>query len=261
MPTYRNGQTGEIIEVLQYAPVGAPGYAYAGGVDLETSPTKTISNTSENAVADYTTSHALTAPTDSRIVVLRGAMRLTATIDSWGGGGVQLNYRVKRGGASVSTGVLAVAAATGQKIISWDITSLITGTQSNTIFFWVDAGTCVLSEVTLWTALGSTSATNYPCMSVSHVGKLQFLSLAAWTKGSGTTRLGFNLVNTHSDDIGTLAFTSTAAAIQSLDYDTHPQFGRPLSVTAPIYIVLNTPSVATDMPFIMGFSVALTTGG
>jgi hypothetical protein len=179
MTIMRNGASGEIIENLTYAP------GLQGGTDLE-GATKTISNTVENAVADYTSVHTIAAPTDARIAVLRGCMRLTVTIDSFAGGCTTLNARVKRGGASVWTGVLEAAAGAGQKIISWDITTLITGAQTNTLFLWVNVGTCVISEVTMWTGVGSMQANPLaPSLSLTHTGLAQIRGTFL-TRGTGT---------------------------------------------------------------------------
>ena len=247
MPTYRNGQTGEIIETLTYAP------GLQGGTDLE-GATKTITNTSENATPDYTSIHTLAAPTDARIAVLRGCMRLTVTIDSWGSGGVQLNYRVKRGGASVSTGVLAVAAATGQKIISWDITTLITGAQTNTLFLWVDAGTCVISEVTMWTGVGSMQATATElCLSISHYGFVK--TPIYWSRigtGNFTCRVSHSSGLASSGQLqGEKTTITTNTSVGSSSFDAG------FWSSGVLYVCIYGPTVTTDLPYIAAMTVVL----
>jgi len=247
MPTYRNGQTGEIIETLTYTP------GLQGGTDLEAA-TKTISATSEQAGADYTSIHTIAAPTDSRIAVLRGCMRLTVTIDSWGGGGVQLNYRVKRGGSSVSTGVLAVAAATGQKIISWDITTLITGAQTNTLFLWVDAGTCVISEATMWTGVGSgtAGAAAQGCLSWTYTGLATVV--IAWDRvgtGTKTVYLAAAAVPSAYQKL----FNVDASGINYMGLSTFTT--GPFVLAGLTYIGISTGSVATDLHYISGMTFNL----
>ena len=240
MPTYRNGQLGELLESLLWVP------GVQGGTDLEAS-TKTISNTSESATPDYTSSHNIPAPADARIAVLRGCMRLTVTIDSWGGGGVQLNYRVKRGGVSVSTGVLAVAAATGQKIISWDITTLITGAQTNTIFLWVDAGTCVISEVTTWTGVGSsqTNRTN-PAVSITHAGWLQIAGMRVTRVGTGNIELLITLAATLATTLNSVGY-ATAGTILNTGGSAH--LNQPYLTPAILYLFIGGLTVATDIGY------------
>jgi hypothetical protein len=241
MPTYRNGQTGEIIETLTYVP------GIQGGTDLEAA-TKTISNTSENATPDYTSIHTLVAPTDSRIAVLRGCMRLTVTIDSWGGGGVQLNARVKRGGASVWTGILAVAAATGQKIISWDITTLITGAQTNTLFLWVDAGTCVISEVTMWTGVGSMQASMVnPCMSLSHTGITQCLGR---TQGVGTGTHSIYITDAASSPATSQCRAyGSGYAVGGVSWGASSIYTQLMILAGITYLYVGIPTVATDIVY------------
>ena len=240
MPTYRNGQLGELVEpVVTWAP------GLQGGVDLEAA-TKTISNTSENATEDYSSSHNVPAPADARIAVNRGAMRLTVTIDSWGGGGVALNYRVKRGGVSVSTGVLEAAGGTGQKIISWDITAAITGAQTNTLFLWVDAGTCVISEVTMWSAVGKASAsTTIPIFTITQAANSLVQILGYFTRvGTGTFALRAGGLSGGNSSVANYLLGAVAATL-NLTALAVAWLGAP-----SIGFFLAAPSVATDFTYI-----------
>jgi len=242
MPTYVNGSGAPLIERLVYTPTTQ------GGVDLETSPTKTISATAEAGVADYTTIHTLPAPPDARIAVLRGNVRLSVTIDSWGGGGAVLNYRVKNGTSSLSTGTIATAAATGQKFICFDITTKITGAQTYTLFLWVDAGTCVISEVTFLSGVGScqTVGTN-PCMSLTHYGQLQFRAyLLAVGGGNIVCRGAFVGTGALTTQSQVLFATTAATARQSYN---DAATSRLITCPGILYLyILGT--AATDLNYI-----------
>jgi hypothetical protein len=249
-----HGGPAEKIETLTYAP------GLKGGTDLEAA-TKTISATSEPASADYSSTHTITAPTDARISVLRVQLRLSVTIDSFGGGGAVLNYRVKRGATSVSTGTLSTAGSTGQKLITFDITTagLMTGAQVNNLYLWVDTGTCVISEVTFWTAVGS-------CDSISMGSVLSVLTGPALVRlagvvsrtGTGTYQLliGNKTGGLSSEDqIYQLSGLTSRALGSGADYATL------FMVPNLLVLYLNAPTVATDLCYVSTFGITIRSTG
>jgi hypothetical protein len=240
-----NNPVSEKIETLTYAP------GLQGGTDLEAA-TKTISATSEQAGADYTTNHTIAAPADIRIVPLRGCMRLKIRPDSVGGGCTTLYWRVKRGGVSVATGSFAVAAAPLDCLISWDITTLITGAQTNTLFLWVDAGTCVISEVTMWTGVGTRYAGGRSFLSISHVGEFQL-------GGEGMDRVGtgnfYFSVGSQLSQYYTGAFRDLGNATNDLIFS--ELISNHYIANGIIYLTGGFLTVATDISYLTECSIML----
>lgn len=139
------------IESITYT----PGIQESG--DLE-SATKNIIALTEPGSPDYSTTMLVPTPDDDRLQVLRLAVRLQVTVDSWMGGGTILNYRIQRNGISVGTGTLTNTGATGDLIIAHDITEPagnLTGPSSYDIYLWVDTGDCVISGVKAWGGVGT----------------------------------------------------------------------------------------------------------
>lgn len=171
------------VEAIAYA----PGLQDSG--DLEAA-TKSITATSEPGVADYSASLTITAPTSSKLAVNRICARLQVTIDSFGGGGTTLNYRIKRAGTSIGTGTLSTGASTGAKYIAYDITSgTLTGAATYEVFLWVDAGNCVVSVAEVWAAIGSCNASSQQlALTLTHSG-LMTPSANLRRVGSGTPEL------------------------------------------------------------------------
>lgn len=193
MPLHNSGAAvAETIEALTYDPV------VQDSGDMEAA-TKTISATSEPGAADYSVSLTIAAPSDARVIVNRLGVLLGLEIDSWGGGGTTLNYRIKRAGVSIGTGTVTVIGAIGAQIVTADATAgTLTGAATYELLFWVDAGSCVLSMAELWVGVGTTANdTPVPILSVSQAGyvslageMLAFMgsqaSLALWPNLDGT---------------------------------------------------------------------------
>jgi len=236
MPTYRNGQLGELVE-----PVVAWNPGLAGGVDLEAGST-VISATSEPAAADYSSTHNVVAPTDARIVVNRGAMRLSIT-GTFGGGGATLNYNVKRGGVSVATGTFT---ADGAHLISWDLTAAITGSQVNTVFLWVDAGTFTVTEITLWSAVGkATASVSVPIFTITQAANSLVQILGYFTRvGTGTFAIRAGGLSGGNSTIANYLLGAVAATL-NLTALAVAWLGAP-----SIGFYLAAPSVATDFTYI-----------
>lgn len=239
-----NGLQGETLETVAYSST------YGNSGDLEAA-TKTISAVAEPAVADYSAAVTLTAPTNARWTVHILCVRLTVTIDSFGGGGAILNYRLKRDGTSIGTGTLSTAASTGQKIISMDVTAgTLTGAATYTVFLWVDAGTCVVSECTITSAAGSMQPSALaPCLSFGPItGDVQMAGY--FTRlGTGTFIVGIGTATPHSDQYA--LWYASGANYLSLAYS------APVGGTVPrilnnqrLYFTIRVPSVATDMPYV-----------
>lgn len=148
MPLHNMSAGGGKVEYFEYE----PGPQESG--DLEPA-TKTINVTSEQASPDYSATLTIPASPDARIVVLRTTICLNVTIDSWAGAGTTLNYNVKRGGVSIATGGIS---GTGALQALFDVTTSCTGAQALTVFFWVDADSCVLSAVELKASVGVSQA-------------------------------------------------------------------------------------------------------
>lgn len=193
MTLTRNGIQGGTVEQLVYAP------SIQTSNDLEAA-TKTVNATSEQAGADYTSALTIPAPTDSRLAVTRLAGRLQVTIDSWAGGGTTLNYRIKKGGTSVSTGTLETGGTTGVKLIVWDETASLAVGAANTytVFLWVNSGSCVVSVCQLWLGVGSktNSAWGLSCLTINHTGPID---LVGRVTRQGTGNAGAYIVTNDVD--------------------------------------------------------------
>jgi hypothetical protein len=237
----------ELIETLTYAP------GLKGGTDLEAA-TKTISATSEPGAADYSSTHTITAPTDARIAVLRGCVRLSVTIDSFGGGGAVLNYRVKNGATSLSTGTLSTAASTGNKLVSFDITANITGAQTYTLFLWVDTGTCVISEVTFWSGVGSMqSGYTNPSLSLTYTGTVR-LNGAIYRQGTGTVSGAVALAS----PIASMAdVVINASSMTSTWFSSSSTWQATIFSSTVLYLYIYAPTVATDLPYLFAVGFAM----
>ncbi len=147
-----HSDTGAKIESITYTP------GIQESSDLEAA-TRNISSFVEPGSPDYNTTLVAPTPDDDRLQVLRIAVRLQATVDSWAESGTVLNYRIKRNGLSVGTGTLTDAGATGDLFIAHDITEPagnLTGSSSYDIFLWVNTGSCVISVVKVWGGVGTT---------------------------------------------------------------------------------------------------------
>lgn len=213
-----NNPQAERFELLAYSP------GLQDSSDLEAA-TKTISETSEPAGADYTYAATITAPTDARLAVTRLGVRIQVTVDSFGGGGAILNYRIKRGGTSIGTGTLATAGGTGSKLASHDVTSgTLTGAATYTLHLWTDAGTCVLSVARISVGVGTAAGAYAACMSLTHTG-LAVATQYTGALGSGAPYAGWQpgasyvagryLTSMGSYNGGTLALAGSAVLIAS----------------------------------------------
>ena len=248
MPTYRNGQLGELVE-----PVVLWNPGLAGGTDLEAGST-VISATSEPGAADYSSTHNVVAPTDARIVVGSGAMRLSIT-GNFGGGGVTLNYKVKRNGATVKTGTFT---ADGAHLVSWDITANITGSQVNTVFLWVDAGTFTVTELTIWSAVGisGATATGGPFITITQPANSRVQILGYLNRvGTGTWSLRVAGVSGGASSVPNIASPAAAATI-NLNSLAPYWLGEP---SMPFYMVSHT--VATDISYVNALELYFRSAG
>jgi len=247
MPTYRNGQLGELTEPLLWTP------ALAGGTDLEAAST-VISDTSEPVNPQYTSTHNVVAPTDARIVVGLGCMRLSIT-GTFGGGGVTLNYKVKRAGVTVKTGTFT---ADGAHLVSWDITANITGSQVNTVFLWVDAGTFTVTELTMWSGVGASGATTTggPVFTITQAAnsRVQILGYQAMI-GSGTIALRvISYAGLASSSLPQIYAPAPAASL-NLTAMAMLWLGHPA-----IYFHFGSHSVATDIAYIKALELYFRSG-
>jgi hypothetical protein len=235
------------VELVQYSP------GLLGGVDLEAA-TKTITATAESATPDYTTTLTMAAPTDSRISVLRLAMRLAVTVDSFTGAGAVLNYRVKLAGASVATGTITTGASTGAKLVNFDIAAgTLTGALIFTIFFWVDADTAVISVVTPQVGIGSVqAAATAPCLSFAGKGLVQLRGDLA-KAGAGNFQYTLGTV------VATLTNPETivvGAAAASFLFSQLVDAGKLFVLPKTLYVYLWGITTPTDIPYIntIGFA-------
>ena len=248
MPTYRNGQVGDLVEpVVTWSP------GLAGGVDLEAGST-VISDTSEPVNPQYSSTHNVVAPTDARIVVGSGAMRLSIT-GTFGGGGATLNYKVKRAGVTVKTGTFT---ADGAHLVSWDITANITGSQVNTIFLWVDAGTFTVTELTLWSAVGvsGASVTGGPSITITQPANSRVQILGYLNRvGTGTWGLRVAGVSGGASSVPNI-HAPTAAATINLNTIAPYWLGPP---SMPFYMVSH--SVATDISYVNAMELYFRSAG
>ena len=246
MPTYRNGQLGDLVE-----PVVLWNPGLAGGTDLEAGST-VISATSEPGAADYSSTHNVVAPTDARIVVGSGAMRLSIT-GNFGGGGATLNYKVKRNGATVKTGTFT---ADGAHLISWDISANITGSQVNTVFLWVDAGTFTVTELTLWSAVGlSAASTSVPMFTITQAANSRVQILGYVNRvGTGTWTLRLAGAGGGASSVPNItAFSGSAINLNTI---TPYWLGEP---SLPFYVA--APSVATDINYVNAMELYFRSAG
>ncbi len=192
------------IESITYT----PGIQESG--DLE-SATKNIVALTEPGNPDYSTTMLVPTPEDDRLQVLRLAVRLQVTVDSWMGGGTVLYYHIQRNGISVGTGTLTNTGATGDLIIAHDITDPagnLTGPSSYDIYLWVDTGDCVISGVKAWGGVGTINSTSsVAILSISHTG-LIFVTCFHY-RGAGTGN-HYGGISRSSTDINTGMYTFTS---------------------------------------------------
>lgn len=172
----------EAVSTIVYLP-GTPGSG-----DLEPS-TRSISATSRPPTPDYTASLVIPAPPDPRLVVLRSALRLQVTIDSFGGSPAasQLSYAVSVNETERLTGAFT---ATGSQYATTDLPQgqFQLGTPNQVaVHLWVNQGNATVSAVQLWLVIGSratSASTSGPLLEVRHRG---LLSLVAVVRSIGTS--------------------------------------------------------------------------
>lgn len=191
----------ELIEQISYNP------ALQDSGDLEAA-TKIISGTAEasgTANADYNTALTLEDPTDTRLVVKNVAARLAVTIDSMTS--AELNCRIyvdkqndahqffNIAGGSKWTTTGAKVEGTNINVTSTLGALLADGTaHTSYFFFWVNAGTAIISVANLWESVGwYGTATPTRGLEITHTG-LAFLS-APWVtaQGGGTVSAALTL--------------------------------------------------------------------
>lgn len=241
-----NGIIGPRYEYISYAPL------LQDSGDLEAA-TKTISATTEQAGADYTAAITIPAPPDPRLAVLAIGGQLNVTIDSFGGGGTTLNYRVKRAGVSVSTGTLEAAAGVGAKVVSWETLNPVgLGTpQTYTVYLWVNAGTCVISISRLYVAVGSgaigTSGLR-SCLSITHTGMVMMGGQTS-RQGVGNFNAGVRYaagtLNANAGYDWAWYFQSSAGTGTQLG----PVGATPMFSPGALYLAVNNAVTATDLAY------------
>lgn len=238
---------GEQVEQITYA----PDVQTSGDMEAATS---TISATSEPGAADYSDELTLAAPSDSRLVVLRIGIRLQVTVDSWGGGGTTLNYRIKRGGASIVTGTLTAASATGALYAVTDVTTgTLTGAATYDVYLWVDAGSCVISLAQLWAGVGMTdgATSGETCLRLDYYGAVK-VSHYVIRIGSGTFAGGYwsGTGSTLSEKLLLVGSGSSSSWPSS----TYAPF---LFVPGTAYLRITDQTVATDLVYVHSIGLVL----
>lgn len=169
----------ELVEAIAYT----PGVQDSG--DLEAA-TAMVTATAKPATPDYATSLTVPAPADGRVEVLRTALRLQVTVDSFGGepaatalsATVEVNDVEKLAAVSFTS--------TGDGFASVDITAgvVLGASTSLKVYLWVDQGEAVVSAVRLWLGVGSVS-TGQP-MPVARIHHAGALALSARVHRAGT---------------------------------------------------------------------------
>jgi len=199
-----HSDTGAKIESITYTP------GIQESSDLEAA-TRNISSFVEPGSPDYNTTLVAPTPDDDRLQVLRIAVRLQATVDSWAESGTVLNYRIKRNGLSVGTGTLTDAGATGDLFIAHDITEPagnLTGPSSYDIFLWVNTGSCVISVVKVWGGVGTVnSSSSAAILLTNHTGVI-FVTCFHY-RGAGTGD-HYGGISRSSTDINSGMYTFTS---------------------------------------------------
>lgn len=187
-----NGGGPEILETISY--IAEP----ADSGDLEAA-TKTISAVAEPGEADYTVNLTITASPDSRLVAQRVCTRLLVTIDSFGGGGAVLNYRIKRNGVSIGTGTLSTGASTGQKIVANDITTGLSlgSSLAYDVYLWVDVGTCVVSLCQIQANVGASGSAAKHIWTLTYMGRMAVYT-SPTIKGTGSPTVTVSQTNIES---------------------------------------------------------------
>lgn len=250
MTIYLNGNTGEFIQRIGYRP------QLQDSGDLEAA-TKSITATAEPGAADYTSALTIAAPSDARLVVSNLGVRLAVTIDSFGGGGTILNYRISRGGTSVATGTVSTGASTGAKVVVGNVSSgTLTGAATYTIFFWVDAGSCVISVVQLYVAVGATGATGgygTTCLTLSHIGSVQIVGDPS-CQGGGTMTL--NLQDNSASQGQNIVYQSNQNANPNLREQTRRTWTL---ASGTLLIRVANATQATDLAYIDDIGLTLRT--
>jgi hypothetical protein len=231
----------------------SPGAKDSG--DLETG-TKTITATAEASgveSADYNTGLTLPKPGDARLLLLRIAARLMATIDSMTAGHLYCRVYVDQQDAEhrlfdedwTTIGDKLDAIDTHSGALS-TIFDLLEDGNAHIFyfFFWVDSGNAVISLVRLWEAVGSKSTMwwNQTVLKVKHTG-LMSLYVRVARVGTGTTSF---------------------ALVKTIDSDLHPYSSASTSTDNPVACVVaddleisTAGSVATDIHYIDRMSVIL----
>ncbi|MCL5026640.1 MAG: hypothetical protein M1531_09150 [Chloroflexi bacterium] len=185
LPTYTS--------ITQYKP------SLADTGDLEAATTTIIATAKPASGASQYSKAAfgIATPADAHLAVIRLGILLQVTIDSYAGGATTLNYVIYRNGVEVATGQIATGGSIGQKQIGIDLTSgTLTGATTWQIGFWVDAGTCVLSEVRMYQGVGTGTDSGRACLTVTHTG---WIHLAG---GGASQPAGAQyLVATQTDDV------------------------------------------------------------
>lgn len=177
------GIVAEQIEKLEYHP------AVQDSGDLETA-TRTVSDTAKPGTPDYTTSLTVPAPGDARLEVLRLALRLAVTIDSFGGdpAATQVSYSVEVNGVERLTGSWNT---TGAQAAAVDLTEgqFDLGSANDVrIYLWVDQGNAVVSLCQVWLGVGSSSVSDILVLALKHVG-LVWIGSRVNRVGTGTPHL------------------------------------------------------------------------
>jgi hypothetical protein len=190
----------------------APGLITSG--DLEAA-TKTITATSEGAVADYTS--ALTLPmgctvngvakvigtTETRLQIMRIGTRSSITPDSFNAGCTSLRCRIYVDTQDANHLLQDITIASAANALT--VADCLVGTRevifnllkdnaahNFLFFFWVNSGNAVLSVVQVWeTSLGGTGIISWAtCASLTHVGLIN-IEWYANRLGTGTDVFSF----------------------------------------------------------------------
>jgi len=159
---------------------------YDNSGDLEAA-TKTVTATSKPGTADYMDTNALSAPSDSRLIVKCVGARLTVDVDSFNDGCTVLNYSIDIGSQAALVGTIVASGAGQIKVHNATGLSSHAGHagQQAKIFFWVNAGNAVLSKVQLELAYGVCGNSAAEAFRITAAG-LYFLSAWINRSGSGT---------------------------------------------------------------------------
>lgn len=241
-----HSDTQEKVESIIYQ----PGLKDSG--DLEPA-TKTITATSKPGAADYSASLIIPAPSDSRLVVKRLALKGNIRIDSFGGSpaATKLYCTVECNGVEKISAV-ELTSAGADNLFATDITADFNlGTANELkVYLWVDQGEALISICRLWLAVGTCATGPGVFVEVAHNGFVE-IGTRVMREGTGSTWIS---ASTHKIDSNALLWSMVC------EWNGVATFrASPLSLilsAGKVYLWAQN-SVSTDITYPEGLSVVL----